>query len=92
VQRLSPVDAVRFEQEFRAAWEEAVQTDSTIPMHTFLRRWAVFVSLHRYPHRSARIRELERAVGQAQTLEEGRAAANEVGQLLAAATAELADE
>ncbi|GDY45240.1 hypothetical protein SANT12839_061220 [Streptomyces antimycoticus] len=31
--------AVRFEEEFHSAWQEAVQTDSTVPMHTFLHRW-----------------------------------------------------
>ncbi|MFI6985707.1 hypothetical protein ACIBSV_45090 [Embleya sp. NPDC050154] len=46
---LDPVAAVRFEQEFHGVWQEAVQTDSTVPMHTFLRRWAVFVALRRVP-------------------------------------------
>lgn len=40
VMSLDPAAAVRFENEFHAAWQEAVQTDSTVPMHTFLHRWA----------------------------------------------------
>lgn len=89
VQRLNPAEAVRFEQEFHVAWEQAVQTDSTVPMHTFLQRWAVFVSLHRYRARSARLRELERAVGSAETQDDARAAASEIHYLLKAATDEV---
>ncbi|MBV9023520.1 MAG: hypothetical protein JO362_06935 [Streptomycetaceae bacterium] len=89
VKRIDLAEAVRFEQEFRDAWQEAVQTDSTIPMRTFLFRWAVFVSLHRYPARSARFRELERAVGSAESQDEARAAASEVHYLLKAATDEV---
>ncbi|MFV8132134.1 DUF6247 family protein [Streptomyces syringium] len=90
VMRLDPASGVEFDREFHAAWEQALQQDSTVPMHTFLRRWAVFVSLHRFPGRSARVRELERLVGAASSLEEARAAANEVGRLLAAAESEIA--
>ncbi|WP_030687315.1 DUF6247 family protein [Streptomyces sp. NRRL B-1347] len=92
VRRLDPAAAVEFEREFHAAWEEAVQSDSTVPMHTFLHRWAVFVALHRYPARSARVRELERVVGRAESRDEAREAAAEVGDLLAAAVAEVSAE
>ena len=89
VSRLDPAAAVRFETEFHAAWQEAVQTDSTVPMHTFLHRWAVFVALHRYPARSARLHELERAVAGAGTRDAARAAAAEVGALLDVASREV---
>lgn len=90
VRRLDPAEAVRFEQEFHVAWEEALLSDSTVPMHTFLQRWAVYVALHRIPARSARVHELERAVGSAETLEEARTAADEMGKLLTVAAAEAA--
>ncbi|GAA2219175.1 hypothetical protein GCM10010400_76290 [Streptomyces aculeolatus] len=89
VQRLDPVAAVDFEREFHTAWEQALQADSTVPMHAFLRKWAVHVALHRYPARSARLRELERVVGSAESEKEAREAAAEIGDLLAAASAEV---
>jgi len=82
VMSLDPAAAVRFENEFHAAWQEAVQTDCTVPMHTFLHRWGVFVALRRYPERAARLAELERTVGQASDAAEAREAATEVAALL----------
>ncbi|WP_229324142.1 hypothetical protein [Streptomyces sp. UNOC14_S4] len=82
--------SVRFEQEFHAAWQEAVQTDSTVPMHTFLHRWGVFVALRRHPARAARLDELERAVAQAATREEARRHASEIAALLDTAAREVA--
>jgi hypothetical protein len=90
VRRLDPVEAVRYEQEFHTAWEEALLTDSTVPMHTFLHRWAVFVALRRVPARAARLHELERAVGAAETKTEARAAAAEIAALLDQAATEAA--
>ncbi|MEU2789064.1 hypothetical protein [Streptomyces sp. NPDC007100] len=90
VQRLDPAEAVRFEQEFHAAWETALLEDSTVPMKTFLYRWGVFVALHRIPSRSARLRELEREVGSASSLEEARIAGKEIEELLEVAAREAA--
>lgn len=90
VKRLDPVEAVRFEQEFHAAWEEALLSDSTVPMHTFLQRWAVFVALRRLPARAARLRELERTVGSSESAAERRAAAIEISGMLDEAAAEVA--
>ncbi|MEV0278345.1 hypothetical protein AB0I22_18460 [Streptomyces sp. NPDC050610] len=81
--------AVRFEQEFHAAWQEAVQTDCTVPMHTFLYRWGMFVALRRYPSRAARLDELERAVGRATDREEARASSAELAALLGEAASEV---
>ena len=89
VRRLDPAEAVRFEREFHSAWQEAVQTDSTVPMHTFLFRWAVFVALHRFPARSARFRDMERAVGTAEMEDERRAASAEINRLLKGAIDEV---
>ncbi|WP_063725458.1 hypothetical protein [Streptomyces sp. Tu 6176] len=36
VNRIDLTAAVEFEQEFRQAWQEAIQTDSTTPMHLFI--------------------------------------------------------
>lgn len=91
VRRLDPAEAVNFEREFHEAWQEAVQTDSTVPMHTFLRKWAVFVALHRHPVRSARLRELERAFQAAESIEEARKLGAEIGHLLDEAAAEVAE-
>lgn len=90
VRRLDPAAAVRYEWEFHAAWEEALLTDSTVPMHTFLHRWAVFVALRRIPARAARLDELERTVGAAETRDEARAAAAEIAGLLDQAAADVA--
>ncbi|GAB2807461.1 hypothetical protein [Streptomyces daliensis] len=87
VKRLDLVAAAEFEQEFRAAWQEAVQTDSTVPMHTFLHRWGVWVEMHRFPARAAHLHELEAAVDRAPSTEEARRAAEQVGKLLAVASA-----
>lgn len=89
VRRLDPVAAERFTRDFQDTWQEAAQTDSTVPMHMFLYRWAMFVELRRYPLRAARLRELEDRVGQAPTVEEARAAGSEIAWLLNEASAEL---
>lgn len=80
VKSLDLAAAVHFENEFHAAWQEAMQTDSTVPMHTFL---------HRYPTRAARLTELERRVAQATTREAARDAAIEASALLDEAAREL---
>lgn len=90
VRKLDLAAAVEFERTFHDAWEEAVQTDSTVPMHVFLLRWAEWVALHRWPKQSARLRELERAVGQAETVDEARVAAAEISRMLAVAGKEAA--
>jgi hypothetical protein len=81
--------SVRFESEFHSAWQEAVQTDSTVPMHTFLHRWGVFVALRRYPRRAQRLHELEQAVAQAADVEDARRASAEIGELLDEARREV---
>jgi hypothetical protein len=81
--------AVRFETEFHAAWQEAVQMDSTVPMHTFLHRWGVFVALRRYPRRAALLDQLEREVARAETIEVARAAAAGIAELLDEARREV---
>jgi hypothetical protein len=90
VRTLDLAAAVRFEEEFRTVRQEAVQTDSTVPMHTFLHRWGVFVALRRFPSRAARLDQLERAVAQAETIDAARAASGEIGALLDAARREPA--
>ncbi|MFE5328924.1 hypothetical protein ACFRCG_21330 [Embleya sp. NPDC056575] len=79
---LDPAAAVRFEREFHSAWQEAVQTDSTVPMHTFLHRWAVFVALRRFPARARRLRELEQTIADANTFAATRPAAAEIAAML----------
>ncbi len=83
------VAAARFERESHAARREAVQTDSTVPLHTFLYRWGVFVALRRYPSRVARLDELERAVGRATAREEARANSSALAALLHEAASEV---
>ncbi|MFI0910620.1 hypothetical protein [Streptomyces abikoensis] len=90
VTRLDLSAAIRFEHEFHAAWQEAVQTDSTVPMHTFLYRWGVFVALRRFPGRAARLAELEAAVAEATTRDEARAKSSEIAALLDEAAREVA--
>lgn len=89
VSRLDLAAAVRFETEFHAAWQEAVQIDSTVPMHTFLHRWAVFVALRRYPDRARRLHDLERTVAGAADSTTARHAAAEIADLLDAAHREI---
>lgn len=89
VSTLDLAAAVRFENEFHAAWQEAVQMDSTVPMHTFLHRWGVFVALRRYPRRAARLDALEREATGAETIEAARAAAAGIAELLDEARREV---
>ena len=89
VRSLDLVAAIRYEDEFHAAWQEAVQTDSTIPLHTFLYRWAVFVELRRYPARAARLAELERTMARAEDAAGAREAASEIAALLDEAVWEI---
>lgn len=89
VSTLDLAAAVRFEAEFHAAWQEAVQMDSTVPMHTFLHRWGVFVALRRFPRRAARLDELEREATRAETIESARAAAAGITELLDEARREV---
>jgi hypothetical protein len=63
--------------------------DSTVPMRTFLHRWGVFVALHRYPMRAARLDELEHEVALAETVEAAREASAEVALLLDTARREV---
>jgi hypothetical protein len=89
VRRLDLAEAVRYEQEFHAAWEEAAQTDSTTPMRTFLHRWGVFVALRRIPARAARFHELEREISEAPTKQDARAAGLEIADMIDKASAEV---
>lgn len=89
VKRIDLAAAYQFEQEFRDTWQEAVQTGSVVPMRTFLRKWAEYVALHRYPARSARLRELERAFQEADSDAEIHKVGEEIARLLAAAGAEV---
>jgi hypothetical protein len=90
VRRLDPVEAVKLDQEFRDVWQEAVQTDSTVPMRMFLYKWAVWVELHRYPARSAALRELERAFQETETREDMRRVGHEISEMLKTAEAGVA--
>lgn len=91
VTRLHARSGAQFEQEFRAAWEEAIQTGSVVPMHVFLHRWAVWVSIERHPNRATRLRELEHTVGSSDELGARRAASAEITAILTQAERELAE-
>jgi hypothetical protein len=90
VNRLHAPSGALFDQEFRAAWEEAIQTGSVVPMHVFLHRWAVWVCIERHPAEAARQHELERIVGSTDDVQARRAAATEITALLTWAQQELA--
>ncbi|GAB2746656.1 DUF6247 family protein [Kitasatospora kifunensis] len=90
VNRLHASSGALFEQEFRAAWEEAIQIGSVVPMHVFLHRWAVWVCIERHPGKAARQHELERIVGSSEDVQVRRAAATELTSLLTWAQQELA--
>lgn len=63
--------------------------DSTVPMHTFVHRWGVFVALRRYPRRAARLDVLEREVAGAASIEEARVASAAIADLLDEARREV---
>lgn len=90
VRRLDLVAAVKYEEEFRTAWEEALQSESILPMRNFLQRWAMFVALHRHPARSARFRRLEAASAASDDRAEIYEAAAEMSRMLTAAANEVA--
>lgn len=85
VTRLDPTEAIRFENEFRAARQEAARLDDTVPMHIFLYRWAVFVELRRHPDRARRLHDLEKAVAESDDSAAARQAAAKIADLLDAA-------
>jgi hypothetical protein len=87
--RLHPRSGALFEQEFRAAWEEAIQSGGVVPMHVFLHRWAVWVCIERHPAKAARQRELERIAGSSDDVRARRSAAAELARLLHWAQREL---
>jgi hypothetical protein len=89
VRTLDLAAAVRFEAEFHEAWQEAVQRDSTVPMHTFFYRCGVFVALHRFPRRASRLDALEREVAAAGTAGEARTASAAIAGLLDEACREV---
>ncbi|WP_327066641.1 DUF6247 family protein [Kitasatospora sp. NBC_01250] len=89
VNRLHAPSGALFEQEFRAAWEEAIQTESVVPMHVFLHRWAVWVCIERHPGKADRQHELERIVGTSEDVRARRAAAIELASMLSWAQQEL---
>ncbi|MGO4424003.1 hypothetical protein AB4Z54_36265, partial [Streptomyces sp. MCAF7] len=62
--------STRFETELHDARQDAVKTNSTVPLGIFLHRWAVFVALRRHPARARRLQELEHAIGEAVGIEE----------------------
>ncbi|KUH37320.1 MULTISPECIES: hypothetical protein [Streptomyces] len=90
VNRIDLAAAVEFEQEFRQAWQEAIQTDSTTPMHLFIHRWGIWVALRRTPERAARLHELETVSGTAEDRAVRRAASAEIGRMIAEAEREVA--
>ncbi|RSS39712.1 hypothetical protein [Streptomyces sp. WAC08241] len=76
--------------QFRQAWQEAIQTDSTTPMRLFIRRWGIWVALRRTPERAARLHELETVSGTAEDRAVRRAASAEIGRMIAEAEREVA--
>ncbi|WP_306317267.1 MULTISPECIES: hypothetical protein [unclassified Streptomyces] len=88
VVRLDPSETARFDREF-AEFEEAAASGGGDPMRSFLRAWALWVERMRLPETAARVRELEVAMGAAESDEEARAVASEMSELLYKIAADL---
>ncbi|MFJ6722294.1 MULTISPECIES: DUF6247 family protein [unclassified Streptomyces] len=86
--RIAPDAVATFDAERAEAVARARQEVSSAPMRRFLRQWALHVAIERHPEQAARLRLLEAMAAKVTDLEEARAIAAEIGQILDKAAAE----
>ncbi|MEW2374214.1 hypothetical protein AB0940_33395 [Streptomyces sp. NPDC006656] len=86
--RMAPDAVATFDAERAEAVARARQEVSAAPMRRFLRQWALYVAIERHPEQAARLRLLEAMAAKVTDLEEARAIAAEIGQILDKAAAE----
>ncbi|MGE7390871.1 DUF6247 family protein [Streptomyces sp. NPDC004126] len=86
--RLAPDLVATFDAERAEAVARARQDVSSAPMRRFLRQWALHVAIERHPQQAARLRLLEARAAEVTDLEEARAIAAEIGQIIDKAAAE----
>ena len=68
---------------------QAKESESTVPLRTFLVTWGTAVAIERLPARAARLRECERLVEESPDADVRRRAIAEIGAILDAARQEI---
>jgi hypothetical protein len=76
-------------EEMQQAFTWAAEQNSLAPIRLFHVRWGVVVAVERIPARAARLHECERLVAQSEDPAVRRAAAAEIGSILAGAEREI---
>lgn len=65
----------------------ALLSDSSVPTHNFLQRWAIWSALHRYRARAERLRQLEATSQASDDIGAAHRAATEISHMLTTAAA-----
>ncbi|WP_067461117.1 hypothetical protein [Actinomadura macra] len=86
VAQILPASLPAFTGQLDECAEVARQGSGIAPLQRFCRQWSLEIQIHRQPHVSARLRELEDAASRG---EDSRAAAAETGRILDDAFAAL---
>lgn len=90
VRRIDMPNLLVFDKECHEAFDRAAETGAINPLRFFLIKWATHVAIHRWPARSAALREAERIAGDPNAAEEDfRAAMETSSRILAEAQREI---
>ncbi|MBB0246744.1 hypothetical protein FNQ90_22145 [Streptomyces alkaliphilus] len=83
--RLAPELLPTFDAERADALEAARSEVSAAPMRRLVGQWSLRVAIERFPHRAARLRELETRAAEVEDPAEAGAITREIGEILDAA-------
>ncbi|WP_030016954.1 hypothetical protein [Streptomyces monomycini] len=92
VAQIAPAALPAFTRELSHAADQARQGSDLLPLRRFTMQWAVYVHIQRHPGVAARFRELEDLAVATDDVEEARSAVAELGRILDAAHAAVAQE
>ncbi|MFI0261250.1 hypothetical protein ACH4OW_19680 [Streptomyces sp. NPDC017056] len=92
VAQIAPAALPAFARELSRAADQARQGSDLLPLRRFTAQWAVYVHIQRHPKIAARFRELEDLAQATDNADEARSAAAELGRILDAAHAAVAQE
>jgi hypothetical protein len=82
VAQISPDNLPAFVDQLSRAATQAHSSDSLAPLRSFTQRWALFVSIERYPARAARLHTCERIVRDSPDADRRREAVREISRIL----------
>ncbi|MEV5594906.1 hypothetical protein [Streptomyces sp. NPDC052496] len=92
VAQIAPAALPAFARELSRAADQARQGSDLLPLRRFTTQWAVYVHIQRHPKIASRFRELEDLAAAADNADQARSAAAELGRILDAAHAAVAQE